>query len=531
MMFLTNIGSYGQFLRAESNFSLGARMMVETSEYLLPHAPHELPLNKTPLQYWLIGMAYKIFGFNYGASRIPSALCGLGVLTFVYMLGFRFHGKLAGLTASAMLGTTYLFWSFARLSMPDMLLTLCITTTLVCWGLVLMEQTKHSRALVVMGYAAIGLGFLAKGPVAIVLSFLPICLEILLSRDWTIIRKLQPISGLLTFLLVTTPYFLLVYIYDGVEPLRNFFIEENLRRFTGSAYKTSKPRFVYELTAFLADFLPWSPLLITTGWWLRRWKTISQTTRRQLRWLGVWIASPILFFSVSSFKLDYYFLLSVPPAALLVTLTLLQEGPPSIWARRFGRTIAVLLVLLLPVLLYVTIQMVKVNFPNTPFAWIPHIIALATIIPAIWFIIRRPAYQAVFAFAFTLWATTFSTYFFLLPDYTRFQPTEALAAEVPPKARVFAVGPANEWTWDLALFLPTSQLVIPLPGKVTEKLPPILERYPQTVFLIYEQEYGELQKAGIQLRVIAQAEAYRRNRLTLRSLLEPNHEQLFLVAQ
>ena len=132
-MFLTNIGSYAQFLRAETHFSLGARMMVETPEYLLPHAPHELPLNKTPLQYWLIGMAYKLFGFNHGAGRIPSALCGLGIIMAVYVLGIRFHGKIAALTASAMLTTTYLFWSFARLSMPDLLLTLCIAITMVCW--------------------------------------------------------------------------------------------------------------------------------------------------------------------------------------------------------------------------------------------------------------------------------------------------------------------------------------------------------------------------------------------------------------
>ncbi len=531
MMFLTNIGSYGQFLRAESNFSLGARMMVETNEYLLPHAPHELPLNKPPIQYWLIGIAYKIFGFDYGASRIPSALCGLGVLILVYILGLRFRGKMVGLTASAMLATTYLFWSFARLSMPDMLLTLCITTTLVCWVLVLMDQTKHPRTLVLMGYGAIALGFLAKGPAAIALSFLPICLEIIISRDLTIIRKLRPISGLLVFLLIATPYFLLVYIYDGVEPLRTFFIEENLGRFTGSSYKTSQPIVVYEVTAFLADFLPWSPLLITTAWWLSRWKTIDQTTRRQLRLLGGWILSPILFFSVASFKLDYYFLIGIPPAALLVALTLLQKGAPSIWARRVGLTIAVLLVVLLPILLYFTIQMVKVNFPDTTLAWLSHIIAVMTMIPAIWYIIRGPAYRAVFAFAFTLWATTFSTYFFLLPDYTRYQPTEALAASVPVNSHVYAVGPAGEWTWDLALFLPTSQSVKPLPGNVVEQLRPILQTDPHPVILIYEQEYGELQKAGLQLRVLAQAEAYRRNSLTLRSLLGPSREQLYLLIQ
>ena len=531
MMFLGNIGSYGQFLRAESNFSLGARMMVETNEYLLPHAPHELPLNKTPLQYWLIGLAYQVFGFSYGASRIPSALCGLGVLILVYILGLRFRGKLAGLTAAAMLATTYLFWSFARLSMPDMLLTLCITSTLVCWCLVLIDQTNYPRTLVLLGYGSIAFGFLAKGPVAIVLSFLPIGLEILISRDLSIIRKLRPISGLLVFLLIAAPYFLLVYIYEGAEPLRNFFIEENLRRFTGSSYTTSQPIFVYEVTAFLADFVPWSPLLITTVWWFTRWKTIDPTTRRQLRLLSVWIVSPILFFSVSNFKLDYYFLIGVPPAALLVALTLLQEGEPSIWAQRLRLTLVVLLVVFLPIVLYFTGQMVTVNFQEMRLAWLPHVIAVMTMIPAILAILWRPAHQAVLAFAFTIWATTFSTYYFLLPDYTRFQPTGTLAASIPADAHVYAAGPADEWTWDLALFLPTSQPVKPLPGNVVDQLRPILQADHQAIILVYEREYRELQKAGILLRVIAQAQAYKRNRLTLGSLFGPTYEQLYLLAK
>jgi len=356
-------------------------------------------------------------------------------------------------------------------------------------------------------------------------------MEILVSRDLTIIRKLRPLSGTMAFLLVAAPYFLLVWVYHGIDPLWNFFVEENLRRFTGSSYKTTNLMFVYETTAFLADFLPWSPLLIVSLWWFRRWKTIDQSMRRQLRLLGFWICSPILFFSLSSFKLDYYFLIGVPPAALLVALSLLQEGEPSIWARRFRLTIATLVVVALPVFLYLTIQMITVNFPDNIIAWLPHIIAMVTLVASLRYLIWKPAHQAVLAFAFTLWATTFSTYFFLLPDYTRFQPAEALAASVPPEADVYTAGVADEWTWDLAIYLPTSQSVKRLPGHAVERLRPILQTDPHAVILIYEQDYEELRKAGFQFRVLAQAEAYKQNRLTLRSLLGPSRSQLFLLSQ
>ena len=246
--------------------------------------------------------------------------------------------------------------------MPDLALTLTITITLTCWILVLMNKTSRPQILVLIGYGAMGLGFLIKGPVAIVLSLLPIGMEILVTRDLSIIKKLRPILGLMTFLLVAAPYFILVWVYHGVDPLWNFFVEENLRRFTGSSYKTDQIKFVYETTAFLADFLPWSPLLLMTVWWLRRWKAIDPTMKRQLRWLGFWITSPILFFSLSSFKLDYYFLTGVPPAALLVALSLLQTETSSVWGRRIRLAIASLLIVALPILLYLTGQMITVNF-------------------------------------------------------------------------------------------------------------------------------------------------------------------------
>ncbi|MDA0738780.1 MAG: glycosyltransferase family 39 protein [Nitrospirae bacterium] len=312
LLFLTNIGSYGQLLRAETNFSMGARMLVETQEFLLPHAPHERPLNKTPLQNWLIGISYMIFGFSHGASRVPSALCGLGVLVLVYILGVRLRDQRIGLAASAMLSTSYIFWSFSRLCMPDMLLTLCVTAALVCWMLVLTGRTEHPQLLAIIGSGAVGVGFLAKGPIALVLALLPLCLEIIVTRDLSILKRLKPIQGSAVFLVIAAPYFLLVYAFHGIEPLHNFFIGENLSRFTGKNYNTSNMMFVYESSALLANFAPWTPLIIVAFGSLVHWRKLDSTTKHQLRFILLWIISPIIFFSLSNFKLDYYFLPVMP---------------------------------------------------------------------------------------------------------------------------------------------------------------------------------------------------------------------------
>lgn len=74
VLFLSDIWVNKEFVRAESYFALGARLMVERNEWLAPHAPDELQLNKPPLTYWLIGLSYKLFGPNYGSRKKRFAL-------------------------------------------------------------------------------------------------------------------------------------------------------------------------------------------------------------------------------------------------------------------------------------------------------------------------------------------------------------------------------------------------------------------------------------------------------------------------
>src|SRR2546423_12970601 len=98
VLFANGICAYKEFVRAESYFALGARLMIERGEWLPPHAPDEQGLNKPPLTYWLIGFSYKIFGAGYGAGRGPGVIAGVLTLGGVYLFGVSFwRGRGGGL--------------------------------------------------------------------------------------------------------------------------------------------------------------------------------------------------------------------------------------------------------------------------------------------------------------------------------------------------------------------------------------------------------------------------------------------------
>src|SRR2546430_643507 len=314
VLFANGICAYKEFVRAESYFALGARLMIERGEWLAPHAPDEQVLNKPPLTYWLIGLSYKIIGASYGAARVPSVIAALGTLGLVYFLGFRFGGTRQGILAATVLATSYLFLNFARMAMSDMLLTLFVTTSLACFMIVLTSSSPHQNVLVIAGYAALGLGVLTKGPIAFVIVAAPIGIELLISRDRSELRKLRLLFGLTVFLIATAPYFVFVYLRVGVEPLRFFFIGENVQRFTGSIYAWSRRPFWYEFAAFFSDFAPWSLCLPLAVWF--DWRGRAKSDRR-VRTLYLWLAGTIVLFSISNFKLDYYLLPAMPAAALI----------------------------------------------------------------------------------------------------------------------------------------------------------------------------------------------------------------------
>lgn len=532
ILFLTNIGAYKQFSRAESAFSLGARMMLDTNEFLLPHPPQGLPLNKPPLQYWLIGTSYRFLDIGYGASRVPSALCALGVIMLVYYLGLRLYGKLTALTAAAMLASSYLFLSFARLAMPDILLTLCISVALSCWTLVLTDQTARPRTLALIGYAAVACGFLAKGPVAVALAVTPISIELLIAHDFVHLKRLRPFSGLIVFLLIAAPYFFLVYARYGVEPIRTFFINENLQRFAGTGiYQSRMPALLY-FTAFFGGFAPWSPLTAFVACLDFKHRSDTHMQRRALRMLYIWVIFPIIFFSASRFRLDYYLLPAMPAAALITARIASRYERSSSWSKPVMSIFALTLAVLLLIMASFTIRPVGLLFPGLSLRHLPFCVAAISFMPVLFFVWRGRVNYILLALIFAFFAIMLSILLIFPPNFSRSQPASLLASSVPAEANVYTSSEASEWAAELALHLPASQPVKTLiEGSDNSKLRAILQNDPRAVALVYEQEYSMLNRTGMQLNVLAQGYTYKGFRLTPKLFFHPVRERLLLVTK
>ena len=461
---LNGIWSYTEFVRAESYFALGARLMIETGDWLTPHAPDEELLNKPPLTYWLIGLSYKIAGASYGAARLPSVIAALALLALVYGFGLHTAGARGGLIAAATLGTSYLFVSFARMAMSDMLLTLFVSTSILCFIFLIRSHPVSSPALVLVAYVILGLGVLTKGPVALALVIVPVGIELLIRRSREVMRHVHPVIGLLILIGVTLPYFAVVYFRLGAGPIHFFFVGENLQRFTGSLYGWSRRPAGYELASFFLDFAPWSLLVPAVIWfdWRRR------GARSAKRPLYVWLVWTIVLFSISNFQLDYYLMPAMPAAALILGETFSSpEGQ-------------------------------KLSKP----------ILIASVLVAV----------AIFALQLSAGRR-----------FDHFLPAPQLVASVPPGRSWSISSGAKEWANDIAFNVPPPHEVDRSLARDETALVEFLQRDRNAVALVSEREYVKLAAADSQLKILVSGETYGHGGVTLKMLMHPQLQRLFVV--
>jgi 4-amino-4-deoxy-L-arabinose transferase len=314
--------------RAEIYFVDAARAMVESGDYLVPRYRGEPFFDKPPLTYWLMAGAFQRFGFTLAAARIVPVAAALALLCATAWLGrLLFDDRRTAVTGAAVLASTVLFFTFGRVAMSDMLLALW--TTLAVALAIAADRTPGPRNAAVglaLG-AVLGLGFLTKGPIGLLLPGLG-----MITWAWT--RRRLPlgvagsVAAILAFATVGLSWFILVYERLGAAPLEYFFLRENLERFAGETYDEGRSPFFY-LGAYLAVGLPWSLLFPRAAYRLPRGE----------RALLVWLALMLVPLSLARGKIDYY-LLPLAPAASLVVARFLCDRAWNAIDRRWAQTVA-----------------------------------------------------------------------------------------------------------------------------------------------------------------------------------------------
>ncbi|MBK8570791.1 MAG: glycosyltransferase family 39 protein [Nitrosomonadales bacterium] len=302
----------------EGRYAEIPREMVASGDWVTPRLNGLKYFEKPPLQYWATAATYTLLGEHHWTSRLWPALTGFAGLLLVWFAGVRLFGREAGQYAALILGSNLLYAVIGHINTLDMGVTFFLTLGIV--GLLLGQQaeadTHTRRNWLYCAWIALGLAVLSKGLIGLVLPAAALVIYSILQRDLTPWKRLNLVAGLLLFLLVTAPWFILV-MKANPEFFQRFFIYEHYTRFSTKDLGRYQPWY-YFIPILLAGMLPWTILMFDT---LRRtWKntTYIGTAFNPERFLLIWVVFIYVFFSVSGSKLPSYLLPMFPALALLM---------------------------------------------------------------------------------------------------------------------------------------------------------------------------------------------------------------------
>jgi len=298
--------------------------MVVTGDYVVPHFHGEIRFDKPPLIYWLMAGAYRVVGVGSFGARLPSALAGALSLVLVALIGRRLVDERTGLAAAVVLGLCLQFVMEAKVATTDALL-LC---TILAAQLALLRswQWEGNWANTLLGWGAIALGILAKGPVApMVVGVTAVALKLFGGRKWP--WRPAPLAvGLGFALLLVVPWGVAVQLATDGEFLRVAFGHHVVARST-HAFEGHKGPIWYYLTALPISFFPWGFLGYGVLFELYR-----RRDQASARFLAAWFVLPFAIFSIAATKLPHYVLPTYPALALGMASLAAGSERPRWWA-------------------------------------------------------------------------------------------------------------------------------------------------------------------------------------------------------
>lgn len=314
---LGTLGLYPLMDTSEARYGEIARKMLVTGDWITPMFDHEVPFwGKPPLSFWTQALSMKVFGIHAFASRFPNWLLHVGSCLLLVCFAHRERSLHVGLTAAIIYSTCSLgFFSSGAVLTDGALAFALLLAHLGLW-----RGLAHAdRGWALAGFFGLGLGLLAKGPLALVLIALPAAIWVAFTGHWRRLLALPWCSGIALMLAVALPWY---WLAEQKTPgfLEYFIVGEHFSRYVisqwqGDRYGSAHAQPLAMVWLHLAGaLLPWVVFLPMRT----KWRAALQGRREYAIFVLAWAVSTPLFFTLSTNILWTYVLPALPAWALLL---------------------------------------------------------------------------------------------------------------------------------------------------------------------------------------------------------------------
>ena len=372
-LFLVALGEVPYWDRDEPRNAGCAAEMLARGDWVVPTFNDQLRSQKPVLQYWLMMLAYNLFGVNEFGGRFFSAIAGVGTCLLTWSIGKSFFDQATGLLAALIVASCLMFCVAARAATPDSILIFFCTASLAVFARSWQRRSTggerwrspfHRWRCVIGVYAMLGLAVLTKGPVGYLLPMAMMGWFLLQQRylfeskktgrtgnGWirrligpfhplnfiVVFGSMRPVLGMVIVLAIAAPWFILIGLETDGEFTSRFFLTENLARATG-VMESHRGGFWFYPLAILIGFFPWSIFWgpVVCSLWNQRKSDTENLLPAGARFMLIWVAIQVVAFSIAQTKLPSYVTPCYPALALLTAAALVnfarsRNGVATAW--------------------------------------------------------------------------------------------------------------------------------------------------------------------------------------------------------
>ncbi|WP_238787425.1 ArnT family glycosyltransferase [Thiospirillum jenense] len=346
LAFFWQLGTPPLYDLDEGAFTEATREMLASGNFITPHCDGEPRYDKPVLIYWLQAAAVISLGLNEFAFRLPSAIAATLWVLAVWLFVRQQFNQATAAAAGFALVLSLEIGLIGKAAVADALLNLWLVLTFFdCYRYYCATTETRRQALLIRIYIWLGLGFLTKGPVAIILPLLTTLLFSLSNntlRLW--FNAIVAPRAWLVFLLITLPWYLAIYFDDGAGFFRSFFLHHNLERFEGVIH--GHQGFVgYYLVMLPLITLPFAGVIFRM---FTEWRQLWADSFN--RFMILWFLTVFILFSFANTKLPHYLVYGMTPLCILIARY--RELPINRWLAFMPALILFSIFFVLPFLMY-----------------------------------------------------------------------------------------------------------------------------------------------------------------------------------
>ncbi|MEP7116042.1 MAG: glycosyltransferase family 39 protein [Acidobacteriota bacterium] len=324
LTFVVGLGAPALTDSDEAFYGEAAREMVESGNWLTPYYNYEPRFQKPILYYWATAATFVVTGATEWSARLWAALSGVALVFVTAGLARRWYDDDTALLAGAIVATSFGYVALGRMALPDLPLALAVTATIACCLVAIGDRVPRPRRWLVAAAVAAALGFLTKGPLAVVLPGAVVLPIVMIERRASRLRPVDVVVAAAVFVVVAAPWYLAMWATHGSAYMQSFFVGDNLERFATDRFNEPRAWWYYG-PVVVGGVAPWAPfLLLGLGSSVRvltgRGGPGSLETR-----LVIWMLMPLVIFTLSVGKQPRYVLPLLPPIAMLLAHAIVER--------------------------------------------------------------------------------------------------------------------------------------------------------------------------------------------------------------